>query len=97
MKVLLYIISFPGAVRISPNVAVKGTATQSSTSVNTRYVASPFVASYANDGNFDTNLVLRSGACSYTKNTAPFWWQVDLLKVFEINKVAITTRSVVGK
>ena len=53
----------------------------------------PFIASHANDGNFDTSLTETSGACSYTEPTPPVWWQVDLLETYEITKVAITGRK----
>ena len=88
---------YSGAVRLTPNVALRGTATQSETHINTAWAPSPFVASYANDGNFDTSLTTTSGACSYTEPTPPVWWQVDLLKVYEITKVAITGRKEYGK
>ena len=33
------------------------------------------------------------GKCSHTDNSPPEWWQVDLQKVCEISKVAITGRA----
>ena len=86
--------NFPGITRLTPNVALTGTATQSSTYVNSDYAGSPFVARYAIDANFETTLTKSSGACAMVLNTAPVWWQVDLLKVYEINKIAITGRQV---
>ena len=78
-------------------MALRGTATQSTTYSESGYRASPFV-SYANDGNIDTNIVQSSETgCSLTEPTPPVWWQVDLLKVFEITKVAITGRDENGK
>ena len=74
-------------------MALRGVATQSQTHANTAFVASPFVASHSIDGNFDTGMIPTSGACSYTENTPPAWWQVDLLEVYHITKVAITGRK----
>ena len=76
-------------------MALRGIARQSETHANT-WDNSPFIASYANDGNFDTSLTETTGACSFTEPTAPVWWQVDLLKVYEITKVAITGRKESG-
>ena len=84
---------FLDIARLTPNVALGGTATQSSTHIHTNFEASPFVASYAIDGNFDTNLVPHSGAFSATNPAPPVWWQVDLQEVYEITKVAITGRE----
>ena len=78
-------------------MALRGTATQSKTFVHPSYVGSPFVASHANDGNFDTSMTTSSGECSITRTTPPVWWQVDLLEVYEITKVAITGRKESGK
>ena len=86
-----------GIVRLTPNVALRGTATQSETHINYHWAPSPFVASYANDGNFETSMTQISGACSFAERNAPVWWQVDLLKVYEITKVAITGRKEYGK
>ena len=87
------LIIFLAVVRLTPNVALKGTATQSATHVNT-WDTSPFIASYANDGNFETSMTETSGACSFAeRNKPPVWWQVDLLNVYEITKVAITGRQ----
>ena len=74
-------------------MARRGVATQSTDHVNNGFVGSPFVASHANDGNFDQDLVQTSGACAHTENTPPVWWQVDLLEVYEITKVAIANRN----
>ena len=84
---------FLGIILI-PNVALRGTATQSSTYAQGNYRASPFVASYANDGNIDSSMVASSDTgCTITLVTPPVWWQVDLLDVYEITKVAITGRK----
>ena len=86
---------FLGAVRLTPDVAVRGTATQSVTHLNTGYAASPFVARYANDGDLGTgmNPTATSGLCAIAEAIVPVWWQVDLLKMYEITKVAITGRQ----
>ena len=80
-------------VRLTPNVALGGVATQSETHIDTDWAASPFEASHANDGNFDTSMTESHGACTYTESTPPVWWQVDLLEIYEINKVAVTGRE----
>ena len=82
-----------GVVRLTPNVAMRGTAMQSKNWLSNGWATSPFVASYANDGNFDSSMTATGGACSLTGATPPVWWQVDLLKVYEITKVAITGRK----
>ena len=97
IDVFFFYFHLQDIVRLTPNIAVRGTATQSSTNVNTGFVASPFVASHAIDGDFDTSMTETSGACSHTENSPPVWWQVDLLEVYEITKVAITGRVQDGK
>ena len=77
-------------------MALQGTATQSETHVYPSYYGSPFVVSHDNDGNFDTSVIASSGECSITETTPPVWWQVDLLEVYEITKVAITGRKEAG-
>ena len=74
-------------------MALGGTATQSETVVNPLYFGSPFVASHANDGNFDAGVTTSSGECSITVDTPPVWRQVDLLEVYEITKVAINGKK----
>ena len=89
-----------GVVRLTPNVALRGTATQSHTHIYPDYASSPFLASYSNDGNFQTSMTATStsGACSIAESSKPpVWWQVDLLKIYHITKVAITGRSRLGK
>ena len=86
-------VYYLAAVRLTPNVALRGIATQSHTHIDTAWAASPFVASYANDGNLETTLTTTSGACSFAAMIPPVWWQVDLLKVYEITKVAVTGRE----
>ena len=89
--------TFLGVIRLTPNVALRGRATQSSTRVNTNYAASPFVASHANDGNIEAAITITHGACSHTNYTTSTWWQVDLLTVYEIHKVAVTEWKGLGK
>ena len=86
----LPIFVFLGIVQLTHNVAITGTATQSSTHVDRGWAASPFVASHANDGNLGSAITSSSGACAMTSSTVPIWWQVDLKKIYEIRKVAIT-------
>ena len=71
---------FLEVVRLAPNVASGGTATQSSDTGNR-------VASLVIDGNFDY------GLCARTKDDAPVWWQVDLLEIYLVPKVAINSGS----
>ena len=82
-----------GIIQLTPNVALRGTATQSADYVQSNYHASPFVAGHANDGNLETSMAPSRDACSLTKDTPPVWWQVDLLKVYVITKIAITGRE----
>ena len=81
---LWYLLIFPGTVRLTPNIAKNGNATKSSVH---RWGGHP--ASNANDGNLDTNV----NTCALTGPSAPSWWQVDLLDVFEIHRVALTVAS----
>ena len=66
-------------MRLAPNVALKGTATQISD--NGGHPASLVI-----DGNFESS-------CSLTKYEVAPWWQVDLLEVYMITKVAINSGS----
>ena len=75
---------------LTPNVALNGEATQSSSSQHDMF-SDPDDAHYAIDRNFSTD-VLGSGArCAITKPLSGSWWQVDLKYEFEIKKVAVTT------
>ena len=71
---------FSGIERLTPNVAPKSTATQSS-----RYTSNSY-AYLAIDENFSTVPI----DCATTKNEYAAWWQVDLLDIYEVSKVAIT-------
>ena len=84
---------FSGIVRLSPNVALEGEATQSRDHVTGGFTGSPFVAGYAIDGNFETSVTTGRGACAIAERSPAAWWQVDLLQVYEISKVAITGRK----
>ena len=86
-------LNCPGFVLLTPNVALGGTATQSSVWSHSGYHASPYVASYSNDGDYGTAFSMSFGKCSTTNFTPLVWWQVDLLKVYEISVVAITGKQ----
>ena len=88
---------FQGAVRLTPNVALGGTATQSSVHTASSYAGSSWVAGHANDGDLESKITRTSGACSYTKSTPPVWWQVELQEIYEVTKVAITERKGFGE
>ena len=78
-------------MRLTPNVALTGKATQSSVWIDFAFASSPFVASYANDGNMETSQTASSTRCSIVKSRpTPVWWQVQLDRVYEIHRVAIT-------
>ncbi|XP_047672309.1 fucolectin-like [Tachysurus fulvidraco] len=66
------------------NLALKGIATQSST----YYINN---ASHAIDGNKTSNLT--SHSCTHTNLDYNPWWRVDLLAVYDINKVIVTNRG----
>uniref|UniRef100_A0A8C4T6F0 Fucolectin tachylectin-4 pentraxin-1 domain-containing protein n=1 Tax=Erpetoichthys calabaricus TaxID=27687 RepID=A0A8C4T6F0_ERPCA len=68
----------------SENVAVRGTATQSS-------MYGYCYGSNAIDGNRNSNFHL--GSCSCTAATHNPWWRVDLLQKYNIYKVVITNRG----
>ena len=86
------LLSFP--VLLTSNVATNGIATQISDYYNP-VRGNPDYASYAIDGDFSTNI--NEGRCSKTGRSFGAWWQVDLKRPFDINKVAITARDRNGK
>ena len=88
-----HLIIISDVVRLNPNVALEGKASQSRDHVSRGFSASPFVASYAIDGSFETSVTNGRGACAIAERAPPVWWQVDLLTVYEITKVAITGRK----
>ena len=72
---------------MTPNIAPTGTATQSSRYTRPGFTSN-FYAYLAIDENFSTNEV----DCAITSHATSTWWQVDLLDVYEVSKVAITGR-----
>ncbi|KAG2464870.1 FUCL4 protein, partial [Polypterus senegalus] len=66
------------------NVAVSGTATQSS-------MYSFYYASNAIDGNRNSQFAL--GSCACTDATSNPWWRVDLLQTYKVSMVVITNRG----
>ena len=80
---LIALFHFPGFVRLTPNIAFRRKATQSSTYRSRSNNPGMYVASNAVDGDV-------FGSCSLTDGSRPNWWQVDLLQVYEVTKVAIT-------
>ncbi|XP_047672628.1 uncharacterized protein LOC113640476 [Tachysurus fulvidraco] len=66
------------------DLALRGIATQSST----YYI---YNASRAIDGKKTSNLTSRS--CTHTYHDYNPWWRVDLLAVYDINKVIVTNRG----
>ena len=80
---------------LSPNVALNGIATQI-TNYNHGY-GDPDYASYAIDGDFSTDILGAHHRCAVTLNNMNgAWWQVDLLQLYTIQKVALTTRKLHG-
>ena len=77
-----------------PNLANNGIASQSTTLDGVDRDAD--AASYAIDGNFTTDLK-RLGRCAKTHNETAQWWQVDLQGIYEIQRVAITSRNIHGE
>ena len=90
IKSLCYFLSGT-YLRLNPNVAPTGIATQSETHIDTDWAASPFVVSHANDGNFNTSMTQTYCACTYTEPTPSVWWQVDLLELYQMT--AVTERE----
>ena len=81
---------------LSPNLAVNGTATQISDYHHERF-SDPDYAFYAVNGDFATKILESGARCAITLNMAAgAWWQVDLMMIHWIRKVAITTRHVDG-
>ena len=78
-------------------MALTGKATESATHFRGRYPGWQFLASFANDGNFQTHMVSSGGKCAIARSNPPVWWQVELHKVYEINKVAITAMNYASK
>ena len=87
----MILVLIGGVKLLTPNVALNGEATQSSSSKHDEF-NDPDYAHYAIDGNFSTDLLGSGARCAVTNWGAGAWWQVDLKYEFEITKVAITTR-----
>ena len=89
-----------GVELLTPNVALNGEATQSSTHHHTKPKTAfsfddPDDAHYAIDGNFGTDMTNLGEKCAHTNEDPGAWWQVDgsMKYEFEITKVAVTTRK----
>ncbi|KAE8599792.1 hypothetical protein XENTR_v10017333 [Xenopus tropicalis] len=67
------------------NLARLGEASQSST------FSPKYNAAAAIDGNKDTNMM--AGSCSHTNSDNPAWWQLDLKKRYQVEKVVIVNRG----
>ena len=76
-----------------PNVALSGTANQSSIFQHFGWFNEADEAHYAIDGLFGTDIISSRDRCSHTSKQKGPWWQVDLTYEFEIRKVAVTTRK----
>lgn len=68
------------------NVALEGTATQSSDRYNP-----PLIAAYAIDGNIDGDIA--NGSITHTNADAQAWWKVDLGAEFPIEEIQIHNRT----
>ena len=80
-----------------PNLALNGTATQISDYHHQLRFPDPDYAFYAINGDFATKILESGARCAITLNTAAgAWWQVDLMMIHWIRKVAITTRHETG-
>ena len=97
LRVKLVHLGLAGEIEIlSPNVALNGTATQSSNFHHPAYFSDPDQALYANDGNFSTDVHGLRARCAITNADLGAWWQVDLMSYHVIQKVAVTTRKAAG-
>ncbi len=78
----------------STNLALKGKATQSSTSRwDSAGQLGSLTANLANDGDFSQD----PAKCALTKDEIAPWWQVDLLSIRSIHQVAITLGHLKGQ
>jgi NedA-like, galactose-binding domain len=86
---VLFALGISGMALAATDVALGGTATQSSTYV---YSGVPRVAQLAIDGNTDGNFY--DGSVSHTTNTDPQeWWQVDLGNDYRIDSIVLWNRT----
>ena len=82
---------------LSPNVALNGTATQITNFHHRSRFSDPDYALYAIDGNFSTDILNSKARCAITlNNMVGAWWQVDLMNIYRVEKVALTTRKCFG-
>ncbi|XP_077147953.1 fucolectin-7-like [Ranitomeya variabilis] len=72
------------------NLALHGRATQSSIAKDPTF-GHMSNAMNAIDGNMDTDFF--HGSCSHTDKEVSPWWRVDLLGLYKINNITITTRN----
>ena len=78
------------------NMARNGNASQKSSHHHDSLFNDADQAFYAIDGTFSTRI--RQGArCAITLEQYASWWQVDLLGVFNIIALSITTRFEAGR
>ena len=86
--------SIDQALRLLPNIALSGTAYQSSNYRRPDKFSDEELPMYAIDGIFKTDILGSEDArCAMTQPEAGSWWQVDLGDFYWIEKVAITTRK----
>ena len=75
---------------------LNGTATQI-TDFRHGQFPDPDYAFYAIDGNFSTDIQDAGARCAITlNNMMGAWWQVDLMNIYRVEKVALTTRKRFG-
>ena len=91
--VLCTVLNLGAEQLLIPNVALAGSATQSSDYHHSYYFNDSDVAHYAIDGLFGTDIHSSRDRCAHTQQDYGAWWQVDLKYEFEIRKVAVTTRK----
>lgn len=84
LLVPLLAVALTAAATAQTNLAVNGTASQSSTGYGG-------LASRANDGN--TNPLWNGGSISHTDNLVNSWWEVDLGGTFPIAEVRLYNRG----
>jgi len=78
--------------RLDVNVALNRPSYQVNTYSDADRV---YYASYANDGNNDTNIF--SGPCASTMTATHPWWAVDLTVPLKVHSVKFTNRDYYGK
>lgn len=78
---------FISTVSFIENVALRGKATQSTTTSGTTSV----VANNAIDGNRESNMA--AGSCTHTDTQDNPWWRLDLLEPYIVTSMIITNRG----